>query len=82
MIKKYSTKEAAKVLGVCQQRILAKIKKGHFPSAHSCECGRSILVTEKDLLSQPRKRKYTYDEKSHAAARKRSNSNKSASGEA
>jgi hypothetical protein len=67
MIKKYSTKEAAKKLGLCPQRILAKIKQGHFPSAHTCECGRSILITETDLLNQPQKRKYTYDEEAHKA---------------
>ena len=79
MIKKYSTKEAAAKLGLCQQRILAKIKQGHFPSAHNCECGRSILITETDLLNQPQKRKYTYDEKAHTARCKRRSSNKSTS---
>lgn len=51
-MKKFSTKEAAKELGVCHQRILAKIKQGHFPNAHNCECGRSILIPEHDVTKQ------------------------------
>lgn len=60
-MKKYSTKEVAKILGVCHQRIFAKIKQGHFPGSHNCECGRSILIPEHDVLNQPKKRNGRYE---------------------
>jgi len=60
-MKKYSTKEVAEVLGVCHQRISAKLKQGHFPGAHKCECGRSILIPEHDVLNQPKKRNDRYE---------------------
>ena len=46
---KVSTREAAELLGVCVQRVQAKIKQGHFPGACMCECGRSMLIPRKDL---------------------------------
>ena len=63
-MKKYSTKEVAKILGVCHQRIFAKLKQGHFPGSHHCECGRSILIPEHDVLKQPKKRNDRYDKSS------------------
>lgn len=46
---KLTTTKVAKLLNVCQQRISTKITQGHFPSAHRCECGRSILISSDDL---------------------------------
>jgi hypothetical protein len=60
-MKKYSTKRVAELLGVCPQRISAKLKQGHFPNSHKCECGRSILIPEKDIFNQPKKRKLRYE---------------------
>ena len=60
-MKKYSTKEAAEILGVCPQRIAAKLKQGHFPGAHNCECGRSILIPEHDVRKQSMKRNDGYE---------------------
>jgi hypothetical protein len=60
-MKKYLAKDAAKILGVCPQRVAAKLKQGHFPGAHPCECGRSILIPEHDVLNQPKKRNERYE---------------------
>lgn len=54
-MKKFSAKEAAAFLGVCIQRIHAKIKQGHFPGAHHCECGNSYLIPEVDIKKQPKR---------------------------
>lgn len=48
-MKKHTTKEVAKQLGVCEQRIRARIKQGHFPHAKRCDCGQSWLIPERDL---------------------------------
>lgn len=48
--KLFTTKEMAELLGLCQQRITAKIRQGHFPNARPCECGRSIMIPESDLF--------------------------------
>lgn len=48
-----TTKEAAEYLGVCKQRIDAKLAQGHFPNHGWCECGRSILIPEGDLKLSP-----------------------------
>lgn len=47
-----TTKETAKALGVCVQRVSAKIKEGHFEGVERCECGRSILIPILSVLSQ------------------------------
>lgn len=52
MIKNYTTKQVARLLGVCSQRILAKIKQGHFPGAHTCECGRSLLIPQQEVENE------------------------------
>ena len=71
MNKYYTTKEVAKKLRLCVQRILAKVKQGHFPNSRACECGRSIMIPDTDVLIQPVKRNYTYDPKTTIARRKR-----------
>lgn len=55
-MKKFSARAVASILGVCVQRIHAKIKQGHFPGADRCECGKSFLIPESDLDQQPPKR--------------------------
>ena len=47
--KRLTTKEVADWLGVCPQRIAAKLTQGHFPHHEWCECGRSILIPEEDM---------------------------------
>jgi excisionase family DNA binding protein len=47
--KKLTTAEAAELLGVCKQRIDAKLKQGHFPNHKRCDCGRSILIPAADI---------------------------------
>lgn len=47
--KKLTIAEAAAVLGVCKQRVDAKIKQGHFPNHATCECGRAILIPSEDV---------------------------------
>lgn len=54
-MKKFNAREAAAFLGVCVQRIHAKIKQGHFPGAHHCECGKSYLIPETDIQKQPKR---------------------------
>lgn len=44
-----TTLEVAKELGVCPQRISAKLNQGHFPNASRCECGRSIMIPKEDV---------------------------------
>jgi hypothetical protein len=53
MMKRYTTKEASKYLGVCIQRIQNRLLQGHFPNHAWCECGRSILIPKNDLDSPP-----------------------------
>ena len=48
-IRRFTTKEVAARLGVCDQRVHAKIKQGHFPNHSRCECGRTIMIPEQDL---------------------------------
>lgn len=54
-MKKFNVREAAAFLGVCVQRIHAKIRQGHFPGAHNCECGKSYLIPETDVKRQPKR---------------------------
>lgn len=56
-MKKYTTKQAAEILGVCAQRVYAKIEKKHFPNAKKCECGQVYLIPENDLKKELTKRK-------------------------
>jgi len=49
MKKKLTIAEAAELLGVCKQRIDAKLKQGHFPNHKRCECCRSILIPAQDI---------------------------------
>lgn len=49
MKKRLTTREAAEKLGVCVQRISAKIQQGHFPGVTNCECGRSIMIPISDI---------------------------------
>jgi len=63
-MKKFNVREAAAYLGVCVQRIHAKIKQGHFSGAHHCECGNSYLIPETDIKKQP-KRISTNDKESN-----------------
>lgn len=47
--KRLTTKEVAKELKICTQRVAAKLTQGHFPNHGWCECGRSILIPVNDL---------------------------------
>jgi len=55
MKKELSTKQVAKLQGVCEQRIRAKLKhqesgrKIHFPNARKCECGHTWFIPERDV---------------------------------
>lgn len=49
--KRYTIAEAAAYLGVCRERVFKKIKDGHFPLSELCECGKSYLLTRRDLDS-------------------------------
>ena len=49
--KRLTTQEAAKRLGVCPQRITARVKQGHFPNHGWCECGRSVMIPEEDITN-------------------------------
>lgn len=51
-----TTQEAAKQMGVCKQRITAKLKDGHFPNAGWCECGRSRMIPVADIESDLHKK--------------------------
>lgn len=46
-----TTREAAKRLGVCVQRVASRIKQGHFPNHERCECGMTIMIPESDIDS-------------------------------
>ncbi len=48
-MKKYTPKQLAKLRGVCQQRIHAKMKQGHFPHARRCPCGFGWLIPQADV---------------------------------
>lgn len=48
-MKRYTTPEVAKLLGICKQRVHRKLKDGHFPHAALCECGRTTLIPKKDI---------------------------------
>jgi hypothetical protein len=48
-MKRYKTTEVAKRLGLCLSRIITKLKEGHFPNHEWCECGRTVLIPERDL---------------------------------
>jgi hypothetical protein len=54
--RKVTTVEAAALLDVCQQRIAAKVKQGHFPHHCRCECGRSIMIPVEDIESDRARR--------------------------
>jgi hypothetical protein len=62
-MKRFNSREAADLLGVCVQRIHAKIKQGHFPGAHYCECGKGYLIPESDILKQPWKKRTSLNAK-------------------
>lgn len=47
--KYYTTKEVAQMLGLCEQRIRAKLKQGHFPNAKKRPIKYEWLIPEKDL---------------------------------
>jgi hypothetical protein len=49
--KRLTVPEAAKFLGVCVQRVAAKIGKKHFPDVAWCECGRSQLIPISNLTA-------------------------------
>jgi Helix-turn-helix domain len=49
--KRLTTPEVAKRLGVCQQRVMTKVRQGHFPNHEWCECGRSIMIPEEDVTN-------------------------------
>lgn len=47
--KLYTTKQAAEILGVCEQRIRAKIKQGHFPNAEKRPIKYEWLIPQSDI---------------------------------
>lgn len=47
--KRLTTNETAKMMNVCQQRIAAKIRQGHFPNYGHCECGRTVMIPMEDI---------------------------------
>jgi hypothetical protein len=49
MTKRLTTAQVAKELGVCKQRINAKVKQGHYPNHGRCECGHAILIPRDDV---------------------------------
>lgn len=48
-MKEYTPKQLAKLRGVCQQRIHAKRKQGHYPHARRCPCGFGWLIPQTDV---------------------------------
>jgi hypothetical protein len=54
--------EAARILGVCHQRIRQKWDKGYFPNAGWCECHRSIMIPLSDLENEKGKDRRKPDE--------------------
>ena len=44
-----STREAAQYLGVCKQRIAAKIAQGHFNGVSRCECGLTVMIPVSEI---------------------------------
>jgi hypothetical protein len=57
-----STREAAELLGVCKQRVNAKLVKGDFSGASRCECGRTDMIPISEIhkyMRQHNKRKAT-----------------------
>ena len=44
-----TTQQVATILGVCRQRVAAKLMQGHFPNAGRCECGHTILIPLSDI---------------------------------
>ena len=48
---KYTVIEAVKYLGITKQRILQKLKKGHYPHSYLCECGQSYIIPLADLIA-------------------------------
>jgi hypothetical protein len=47
--KTYTTSEVAKIEGVSERRIRAKIKQGHYPHVTKCPCGQAHLIPAEDL---------------------------------
>lgn len=56
-MKNFLPREVARILGVCHQRIAAKLKQGHFPNSYMCECGRSTLIPLEDINKNLKKRR-------------------------
>ena len=54
--KKLSTREAAEYLGVCKQRIAAKIQQGHYKGVTRCECGMSTMIPLSEVSNDMLKR--------------------------
>lgn len=55
-----STKDAANYIGVCKQRVSAKIAQGHYMGVSRCECGLTTMIPlseiNRDLARKTRKR--------------------------
>jgi predicted DNA-binding transcriptional regulator AlpA len=54
--KRLNIPEVAKLTGVCQQRVKAKYKQGHYPHAETCECGRTLLIPVADVTEDLQQR--------------------------
>lgn len=59
--KRLSTREAAEYLGVCKQRVSAKIMQGHYKRVSRCECGLTLMIplseVNADMVKKASKRK-------------------------
>lgn len=51
-MKYYTVKEVAKIEGVSERRIRAKIKQGHYPHAKQCPCGQAWLIPVKEVKNE------------------------------
>ena len=47
-----STRKAAEAMGVCKQRIDAKVLNGHFRGVSKCECGLTTMIPESEIVRE------------------------------
>lgn len=53
-IPRLTTKQAAAYLGVCKQRINAKIASGHYQGVTRCECGLTTMIPQSEINAEMR----------------------------
>jgi len=54
-MKYYTVKEVAKIEGVSERRIRAKIHQEHYPNAKACPCGQAWLIPVKEVKNVMKK---------------------------